>query len=235
MKVVGDLFGSGQMQLPFVLQSAQTMKAAVAYLEPFMEKTEGSSNAKGTFIIATVKGDVHDIGKNIVGVVLACNGYKVVDLGVMIPIQEILKSAREHKADLIGMSGLITPSLDEMATNLKDLEREGFSTPVLIGGATTSRAHTAIKLAPHYTGAVVHVADASLAIEVCANLLSDERRKAYVKELKTSQAEQRRVFAAGRDELKFISIDEARSRRMEPSQVPLEQPDRQTRQQYQKA
>ena len=229
MKHVGDLFGAGKMFLPQVVKSARVMKKAVAYLEPFMEAekaAKGRSESERTFVIATVKGDVHDIGKNIVGVVLACNGYKVVDLGVMIPIQEILKSAREHKADLIGMSGLITPSLDEMATNLKDLEREGFSTPVLIGGATTSRAHTAIKLAPHYTGAVVHVADASLAIEVCANLLSDERRKAYVKELKASQAEQRRVFAAGRDELKFISIDEARSRRMEPSQVPLEQPDR---------
>ena len=229
MKRVGDLFGAGKMFLPQVVKSARVMKKAVAYLEPFMEAekaAKGRSESERIFVIATVKGDVHDIGKNIVGVVLACNGYKVIDLGVMIPIQEILKSAREHRADLIGMSGLITPSLDEMATNLKDLEREGFSTPVLIGGATTSRAHTAIKLAPHYTGAVVHVADASLAIEVCAHLLSEERRKGYIKELKINQAEQRRVFAAGRDELKFISIEEARSRRMMPSQVPLEEPDR---------
>ena len=229
MKRVGDLFGAGKMFLPQVVKSARVMKKAVAYLEPFMEAekaAKGRSESERIFVIATVKGDVHDIGKNIVGVVLACNGYKVIDLGVMIPIQEILKSAREHRADLIGMSGLITPSLDEMATNLKDLEREGFSTPVLIGGATTSRAHTAIKLAPHYTGAVVHVADASLAIEVCAHLLSEERRKGYIKELKVNQAEQRRVFAAGRDELKFISIEEARSRRMMPSQVPLEEPDR---------
>ena len=229
MKRVGDLFGAGKMFLPQVVKSARVMKKAVAYLEPFMEAekaAKGRSESERIFVIATVKGDVHDIGKNIVGVVLACNGYKVIDLGVMIPIQEILKSAREHRADLIGMSGLITPSLDEMATNLKDLEREGFSTPVLIGGATTSRAHTAIKLAPHYTGAVVHVADASLAIEVCGHLLSEERRKGYIKELKINQAEQRRVFAAGRDELKFISIEEARSRRMKPSQVPLEEPDR---------
>jgi 5-methyltetrahydrofolate--homocysteine methyltransferase len=228
MKHVGDLFGAGKMFLPQVVKSARVMKKAVAYLEPFMEAekaAKGRSESERTFVIATVKGDVHDIGKNIVGVVLACNGYKVIDLGVMVSIQEILKAAREHKADLIGMSGLITPSLDEMATNLKDLEREEFSTPVLIGGATTSRAHTAIKLAPHYTGAVVHVADASLAVEVCSNLLSEDRKKGYVKDLKAAQAEQRRVFAAGRDELKFISIDEARRRRMEPSQVPLEIPE----------
>jgi 5-methyltetrahydrofolate--homocysteine methyltransferase len=229
MKHVGDLFGAGKMFLPQVVKSARVMKKAVAYLEPFMEAEKaarGSSSSEKTFVIATVKGDVHDIGKNIVGVVLACNGYKVVDLGVMVSIQEILKGAREHKADLIGMSGLITPSLDEMASNLKDLEREDFSTPVLIGGATTSRAHTAIKLAPHYTGAVVHVADASLAVEVCANLLSDERKKTYVKELKESQAEQRRVFAAGRDELKFIPLAEARKRRMEPSDIVPEKPSR---------
>lgn len=216
MKHVGDLFGAGKMFLPQVVKSARVMKRAVAYLEPFMEAEKAASGPgkeERVFVIATVKGDVHDIGKNIVGVVLACNGYKVVDLGVMVQCSEILKAAREHKADLIGMSGLITPSLDEMANNLKEFEREGVSTPVLIGGATTSRAHTAIKLAPHYTGAVVHVADASLAVEVCTNLLSQERRSGYVRDLKANQEEQRQVFAAGRAELQLISLEEARSAR----------------------
>ncbi len=227
MKHVGDLFGAGKMFLPQVVKSARVMKKAVAYLEPFMDAekaAKGSTEAQKTFLIATVKGDVHDIGKNIVGVVLACNGYKVIDLGVMIPFQDILKAAREHKADLIGMSGLITPSLDEMAHNIKEFEREGIMTPILIGGATTSRAHTAIKLAPHYTGAVVHVADASLAVEVCTNLLSDERSKGYVKGLKENQAEQRRVFAAGRDELKFLPISDARQRRYAYHPYDMEKP-----------
>jgi 5-methyltetrahydrofolate--homocysteine methyltransferase len=216
MKHVGDLFGAGKMFLPQVVKSARVMKRAVAYLEPFMEvekEARGLAEAQKTFVIATVKGDVHDIGKNIVGVVLACNGYKVVDLGVMVPFHEILKAIKEHKADLVGMSGLITPSLDEMAHNLKEFEREEISVPMLIGGATTSRPHTAIKLAPHYSGAVVHVADASLAVEVCASLLSDERKGPYVKKLKTEQGEQRKVFAAGRDDLKFIPLDQARRRR----------------------
>jgi 5-methyltetrahydrofolate--homocysteine methyltransferase len=216
MKHVGDLFGAGKMFLPQVVKSARVMKKAVAFLEPFMaaEKAAlGSNVQQKTFVIATVKGDVHDIGKNIVGVVLACNGYKVIDLGVMVQCSEILKAAREHKADLIGMSGLITPSLDEMANNLKEFEREGVGTPVLIGGATTSRPHTAIKLAPHYTGAVVHVADASLAVEVCANLVSDERRDGYIRNLKVSQEEQRRVFAAGREEQAFVSLEKARANR----------------------
>ena len=220
MKHVGDLFGAGKMFLPQVVKSARVMKKAVAYLEPFMEAekaAKGQSEAQKTFLIATVKGDVHDIGKNIVGVVLACNGYKVIDLGVMVPFQDILKAAKEHKADLIGMSGLITPSLDEMAHNLKEFEREGFATPMLIGGATTSRAHTAIKLALHYTGAVVHVADASLAVEVCSHLLSAERSKGYVTNLKVNQAEQRKVFAAGRDEMKFISLADARKRKYSSS------------------
>ncbi len=216
MKHVGDLFGAGKMFLPQVVKSARVMKKAVAYLEPFMEEEKNAAGGEGTqktFVIATVKGDVHDIGKNIVGVVLGCNGYKVVDLGVMVQCSEILKAAREHKADLIGMSGLITPSLDEMANNLKEFEQERVATPVLIGGATTSRAHTAIKLAPHYSGAVVHVADASLAVEVCTNLLSEERREPYVQQLKASQEEQRKVFAAGRNELSFIGLEDARQNR----------------------
>jgi 5-methyltetrahydrofolate--homocysteine methyltransferase len=227
MKHVGDLFGAGKMFLPQVVKSARVMKKAVAYLEPFMEAekaAQGVSQDQKTFVIATVKGDVHDIGKNIVGVVLACNGYKVVDLGVMVSCQEILRAAREHKADLIGMSGLITPSLDEMANNLKEFVHESVHTPVLIGGATTSRAHTAIKLAPHYHGPVVHVADASLAVEVCTNLLSEERRAEYVSDLKANQEEQRQVFAAGRNELKFLSIDDARKRRLPYREYPIEVP-----------
>ncbi len=227
MKHVGDLFGAGKMFLPQVVKSARVMKKAVAYLEPFMEAEKaalGASQDQKTFVIATVKGDVHDIGKNIVGVVLACNGYRVVDLGVMVSCQEILKSARDHKADLIGMSGLITPSLDEMANNLKEFVHEGVNTPVLIGGATTSRAHTAIKLAPHYTGPVVHVADASLAVEVCSNLLSDERRAEYVSDLKANQEEQRRIFAAGRNEMKFLCLEDARKGRHPYREYPIEVP-----------
>jgi 5-methyltetrahydrofolate--homocysteine methyltransferase len=227
MKHVGDLFGAGKMFLPQVVKSARVMKKAVAYLEPFMEAEKaarGGSEQQKTFVIATVKGDVHDIGKNIVGVVLACNGYKVIDLGVMVQCTEIVKAAREHKADLIGMSGLITPSLDEMASNLQEFDREGVRTPVLIGGATTSRAHTAIKLAPHYSGAVVHVADASLAVEVCTNLVSNERRDDYVSTLKAGQEEQRRVFAAGREEQKCVVIEAARANRAPYREGTIERP-----------
>ena len=217
MKVVGDLFGEGKMFLPQVVKSARVMKKAVAYLEPFMDAeklSSGSTEQQKTFVIATVKGDVHDIGKNIVGVVLACNGYKVVDLGVMVPFKDIHAAAEKHNADLIGLSGLITPSLDEMAYNLKEFERLGVKTPVLIGGATTSRAHTAIKLAPHYSASVVHVADASLAVEVCTNLLSSEKSPQYVERLKSEQAETRKVFEAGKADLAFITIVEARKCRL---------------------
>jgi 5-methyltetrahydrofolate--homocysteine methyltransferase len=227
MKHVGDLFGAGKMFLPQVVKSARVMKKAVAYLEPFMQAEQSASKspeAQKTFVIATVKGDVHDIGKNIVGVVLACNGYRVVDLGVMVQCADIMKAAREHKADLIGMSGLITPSLDEMATNLQEFEQERFKTPVLIGGATTSRPHTSIKLAPHYSGAVVHVADASLAVEVCSNLLSPERRDAYVSNLKVAQEEQRRVFAAGKNEMAFVPLEKARAERGDLASYPDEPP-----------
>ena len=228
MKHVGDLFGAGKMFLPQVVKSARVMKRAVAYLEPFMEAEKlaaGSSDDQKTFVIATVKGDVHDIGKNIVGVVLACNGYKVIDLGVMVQCSDIIKAALQHRADLIGMSGLITPSLDEMANNLQEFEREGISTPVLIGGATTSRAHTAIKLAQHYSGAVVHVADASLAVEVCSNLLSPERRGDYTRNLKVAQEEQRKVFEAGRNELKCVTLDAARLNRVPYESYLLERPE----------
>ncbi len=165
MKVVGELFGAGKMFLPQVVKSARVMKKAVAYLTPFMEKEKEDANeaieAQIKMVIATVKGDVHDIGKNIVGVVLACNNYDVVDLGVMVSCDKILDAARKEKADLIGLSGLITPSLDEMIHVASEMKRQGFELPLLIGGATTSKAHTAIKIAPAYDGPVVQVSDAS--------------------------------------------------------------------------
>jgi 5-methyltetrahydrofolate--homocysteine methyltransferase len=201
MKIVGNLFGEGKMFLPQVVKSARVMKKAVAYLEPFMEEEKrlNAANARvqGVFVIATVKGDVHDIGKNIVGVVLACNGYKVIDLGVMTSCQKILEAAILHKADIVGLSGLITPSLDEMIYVAKEMERQEFKLPLLIGGATTSKAHTAIKIAPHYTSPIAHVGDASLVIEVCNNLLSTERRTAYANELREHYAKLREKHLLG--------------------------------------
>ena len=181
MNVVGDLFGAGEMFLPQVVKSARVMKQAVNYLQPFIEaeKEEGAS-AKGKIIMATVKGDVHDIGKNIVGVVLQCNNYEVIDMGVMVPWSDILKAANDHDADMIGLSGLITPSLDEMVTVAAEMERSDFNMPLLIGGATTSRVHTAVKIAPEYKGPVVHVLDASRAVGVASNLLSDELKAEFV-------------------------------------------------------
>ncbi|SEC47006.1 methionine synthase [Terriglobus roseus] len=187
MSVVGDLFGAGKMFLPQVVKSARVMKKAVAYLFPFMEAEKAEMAAagivmrtQGKIVLATVKGDVHDIGKNIVGVVLACNNYEVFDMGVMVPAEKILARAKEVNADIIGLSGLITPSLDEMVHVAKEMERQGFTVPLLIGGATTSRAHTAIKIAPHYSQPVVHVTDASRAVPVTTNLLSEDNRAQYV-------------------------------------------------------
>ncbi|HKO94223.1 MAG TPA: methionine synthase [Polyangiaceae bacterium] len=187
MGVVGDLFGEGKMFLPQVVKSARVMKKAVAYLFPFMEKEKEALAAagqvvktQGKIVLATVKGDVHDIGKNIVGVVLACNNYEVIDLGVMVPCEKILECAKREKADLIGLSGLITPSLEEMAHVAREMERQHFQLPLLIGGATTSKAHTAVKLAPHYSQPVVHVLDASRAVPVTTNLLSQEGKAAFV-------------------------------------------------------
>jgi 5-methyltetrahydrofolate--homocysteine methyltransferase len=177
MKVVGDLFGQGKMFLPQVVKSARVMKKSVAFLEPFMLQDKLNARVQGVVVLATVKGDVHDIGKNIVGVVLACNGYKVIDLGVMVSCQKILEEARKNKADIIGMSGLITPSLEEMIYNAQTMEKEGFRIPLLIGGATTSLVHTAVKIAPHYSSPIAHVADASLVIEVCLKLQGEERLK----------------------------------------------------------
>ena len=211
MKVVGGLFGDGKMFLPQVVKSARVMKRAVAYLEPFMEEAgEGSGKSRGRFVIATVKGDVHDIGKNIVSVVLGCNNYEVIDLGVMVPCENILSAARERDADFIGLSGLITPSLDEMAHNAAEMEREGFSIPLLIGGATTSRAHTAIRIAPRYGGIVDHVADASLVANVCNEIMDPRRSGAYRENLARSHSEQRRRFAESRGGTERVSIERAR-------------------------
>jgi len=189
------------------------MKKAVAYLQPFMEaeKQASASSKRGTMVIATVRGDVHDIGKNIVGVVLACNNWEVIDLGVMVSCEEILQTAREQNADVIGLSGLITPSLDEMMRNAAEMKRQGFDVPLLIGGATTSKAHTAIKIAPEYDQPVVHVADASLVVNVCNELTNSERKEAYVAKIRGKQEEQRRKHAKSTAP-KLLPLGDARSR-----------------------
>ncbi len=218
MGVVGDLFGAGKMFLPQVVKSARVMKKAVAHLTPFMEaeKAEMAAagqevKAQGKIVLATVKGDVHDIGKNIVGVVLACNNYEVIDLGVMVPCERILERAKEEKADLIGLSGLITPSLDEMVHVAREMERQGFKLPLLIGGATTSRRHTAIKIAPHYSEPVVHVLDASRAVPVTTSLLSDDGKPTFVAQHQADYDALRKAHSAPR--LQAVSLDEARARR----------------------
>jgi 5-methyltetrahydrofolate--homocysteine methyltransferase len=214
MSVVGDLFGSGKMFLPQVVKSARVMKKAVAYLMPFME-AEKSADAKpqGRIVMATVKGDVHDIGKNIVGVVLQCNNYDVIDLGVMVPAAKILDTAREKNADAIGLSGLITPSLDEMVHVAQEMEREGFRVPLLIGGATTSRAHTAVKIAPHYRSSTVHVLDASRAVGVVNSLFNDELKSQFDKQTREDYERLRREHAAKTERKKLVTLDEARANR----------------------
>jgi len=214
MSVVGDLFGAGKMFLPQVVKSARVMKKAVAYLLPFMEaEKRADAKPQARIVMATVKGDVHDIGKNIVGVVLQCNNYEVIDLGVMVPAPKILETARELKADVIGLSGLITPSLDEMVHVAQEMEREGFSVPLLIGGATTSRAHTAIKIAPHYRAGTVHVLDASRAVGVVSNLLSDESKGEFDRQTREDYARLREQHAAKSREKKLITLEEARANR----------------------
>jgi len=212
--VVGDLFGSGKMFLPQVVKSARVMKKAVAYLMPFME-AEKSAGAKpqGRIVIATVKGDVHDIGKNIVGVVLQCNNYEVLDLGVMVPAAKILETARETQADVIGLSGLITPSLDEMVHVAQEMEREGFRLPLLIGGATTSRAHTAVKIAPHYQASTVHVLDASRAVGVVNSLLSEKSRAAFDAKTREDYARLREDHAAKSRKKEILTLEKARANR----------------------
>ncbi len=212
MKVVGELFGAGKMFLPQVVKSARVMKKAVAYLEPFMlaEKKEGEEDKAPVFLIATVKGDVHDIGKNIVGVVLGCNGYKVIDLGVMVDCDRILAAAEEHKADIIGLSGLITPSLDEMIYNAKEFEKRGVKQPLLIGGATTSRAHTAIKISEHYSEPVVHVIDASLVVGVCNSLLSENLRTDFIEAHKIAEQDARDKHANKGSTAVYLPYEEAK-------------------------
>jgi len=214
MSVVGDLFGSGKMFLPQVVKSARVMKKAVAYLMPFME-AEKSASAKpqGRIVMATVKGDVHDIGKNIVGVVLQCNNYDVIDLGVMVPAAKILETAREKKANAIGLSGLITPSLDEMVHVAQEMEREGFRLPLLIGGATTSRAHTAVKIAPHYHASTVHVLDASRAVGVVNALLNEQLKSDFDKKTREDYERLRREHAAKKDGKKLPTLEQARANR----------------------
>ncbi|NNE92639.1 MAG: methionine synthase [Verrucomicrobiales bacterium] len=211
MGVVGELFGAGKMFLPQVVKSARVMKKAVAYLEPFMLAEKGDDDDEGApcFVIATVKGDVHDIGKNIVGVVLGCNGYKVIDLGVMVDCEKIMAAAKEHKADFVGMSGLITPSLDEMIHNAKEFEKHGWEVPILIGGATTSRAHTAIKISEHYSQPIVHVKDASLVVSVCNSLLSENLREKFIAEHKETEQRERDLHAGKGSTAVYVPFEEA--------------------------
>jgi len=242
MNIVGDLFGSGKMFLPQVVKSARVMKQAVAYLLPYVEAEKGLGNspegassradvatetgavtrraaqagAKGKVLLATVKGDVHDIGKNIVGVVLQCNNYDVVDLGVMVPCHDILEAARRENADIIGLSGLITPSLEEMVYVASEMEKQNIGLPLLIGGATTSRIHTAVKVAPAYSGPVVHVKDASLAVGVVGKLLSDEQRDAFAEQVRDEQAEERRRRDEKMDQADLLPVEEARHLRFDP-------------------
>jgi 5-methyltetrahydrofolate--homocysteine methyltransferase len=216
MSVVGDLFGAGKMFLPQVVKSARVMKKSVAYLTPFMEAEKAAMvargevvKAQGKIVLATVKGDVHDIGKNIVGVVLACNNYEVIDMGVMVPCEKILERAKLEKADIIGLSGLITPSLDEMVHVAREMERTGFKVPLLIGGATTSRAHTAVKVAQHYSEPVVHVLDASRAVPVTSSLLSKDGKAAFVKQLRVDYEKLREQHAGSA--VKLLSLEAARA------------------------
>ena len=218
MSVVGDLFGAGKMFLPQVVKSARVMKKAVAHLTPFMEAEKEAMaaagqavKAQGKIVLATVKGDVHDIGKNIVGVVLACNNYEVIDMGVMVPCEKILERAKAEKADMIGLSGLITPSLDEMVHVAREMERQGFKLPLLIGGATTSRAHTAVKIAPQYSEPVVHVLDASRAVPVTTSLLSEDGKTEFVAQHRAEYEAVRKSHAAPRQQV--VSLEVARSRR----------------------
>ncbi len=217
MNVVGDLFGAGKMFLPQVVKSARVMKKAVAYLMPFMDadKAAGDRQTNGKILMATVKGDVHDIGKNIVGVVLQCNNYDVIDLGVMVPAEKILQTARLENVDIIGLSGLITPSLDEMVHVAKEMQRQGFTIPLMIGGATTSRAHTAVKIEPHYQGATVYVTDASRGVGVASNLLSADLKDDFVQSLRKEYAEVRERHKGKESKTKQHSLEAARQNRFD--------------------
>ncbi|MET3113026.1 5-methyltetrahydrofolate--homocysteine methyltransferase [Pedobacter sp. CG_S7] len=221
MNIVGDLFGSGKMFLPQVVKSARVMKKAVAYLLPFiaqekLDNPDGSTSSfAGRVLMATVKGDVHDIGKNIVGVVLACNNFEIIDMGVMVPAQEIIKKAREINADIIGLSGLITPSLDEMVHFAKEMEREGFTIPLIIGGATTSRIHAAVKVAPHYSGPAIHVLDASRSVTVCSTLMNKDNRNAYINTIRQEYDKAREAHLNKRSDKRYKTIEEARANKFQ--------------------
>jgi len=226
MNVVGDLFGAGKMFLPQVVKSARVMKKAVAYLLPFIElekqrvidageDSSGSRANAGKVLMATVKGDVHDIGKNIVGVVLACNNFEVIDLGVMVPAQRIIEEARKQQVDIIGLSGLITPSLDEMVHFAKEMDREGFTIPLIIGGATTSRIHAAVKVAPNYQHGVIHVLDASRSVGVCSNLMNKDFRDEFIQNTKDEYEKAREAHLNKRSDKRFVSIDDARNLKMQ--------------------
>jgi len=216
MNVVGDLFGEGKMFLPQVVKSARVMKKAVAHLIPYIEaEKQQGAQAKGKILMATVKGDVHDIGKNIVGVVLQCNNFEVIDMGVMVPGQKILDKAREEKVDIIGLSGLITPSLDEMAHVAKEMQREGFDIPLLIGGATTSRVHTAVKIEPGYHGTTVYVKDASRAVGVAQNLVSDELKAPYVAKIKQEYQQVRTQHAGKQRKTEWLTLEQARANKIQ--------------------
>src|SRR5437588_3779815 len=215
MNIVGNLVGSGKMFLPQVVKSARVMKKAVAYLLPFMEAEKakaGDLSQRGKVLMATVKGDVHDIGKNIVGVVLGCNNYEVIDLGVMVSADKILDTAIAEKVDIIGLSGLITPSLDEMVHVAREMERRNFVLPMLIGGATTSKLHTAVKIAPRYSHATVHVLDASRAVGVVGSLLSNEKRDDFARATRDELARLRERQST-REERPLLPIGEARRRK----------------------
>jgi len=228
MRIVGDLFGAGKMFLPQVVKSARVMKKSVAYLIPFLEaekRQNPNGSAAGKILLATVKGDVHDIGKNIVGVVLACNNYEIIDLGVMVPANKIIEEAKKHKVDIIGLSGLITPSLDEMVHVAKELEREGMDVPLLIGGATTSRAHTAVKIAPHYSAPVVHVLDAGRSVPVVSALLSEERAS-FVEQIRQEYEGLRKQYERKQHTKDLLPIEAARANRLKIdwTQAPLYEP-----------
>lgn len=217
MGVVGDLFGQGKMFLPQVVKSARVMKKAVAYLLPFIEEeklnnVDGNQRKNaGKVLLATVKGDVHDIGKNIVGVVLACNNFEVIDLGVMVPAQKIIETAKAENVDIIGLSGLITPSLDEMVHFAKEMEREGFTIPLILGGATTSRIHAAVKVAPNYSGPSIHVLDASRSVTVCSSLMSEENREEYISSIHNEYSKAREAHLNKKSDKRFLTIEEARA------------------------
>lgn len=217
MNTVGDLFGAGKMFLPQVIKSARVMKKSVGHLIPFMEEAkrlaggaEGADSAAGTFLIATVKGDVHDIGKNIVAVVLGCNNFRVIDMGVMVACADIIKKAIECKADIVGLSGLITPSLDEMVTVAKEMEKAGLKVPLLIGGATTSKMHTAVKISPNYSGPTIYVLDASRSVPVAQALVDKQKALELWDDTRETYAEMRDEFYAGLEDRKYLTLDKAR-------------------------